>query len=87
MFVDADTVLCIPTAPEPAPKLDAKGQAVEEFRQRTQRLTSIAGLPGLPEVTLPGLAEIDGLPLGLSLIGAAGADRMLLALANKIFAS
>jgi amidase len=87
MLVDADTVLCIPTAPGPAPKLDAKGQAVEEFRQRTQRLTSIAGLPGLPEVTLPGLAEIDGLPLGLSLIGAAGADRMLLALASKIFAS
>lgn len=87
MLVDANTVLCIPTAPGPAPKLDAKGEAVEEFRQRAQRLTSIAGLSGLPEVTLPGLAEIDGLPLGLSLIGAAGADRILLALANKIFAS
>jgi amidase len=86
-FVDSDTILCIPTAPGPAPKLDAKGQAVEEFRQRAQRLTSIAGLSGLPEVTLPGLAEIDGLPLGLSLIGAAGADRILLALANKIVAS
>lgn len=86
MLVDANTVLCIPTAPGPPPKLDAKGHAVEEFRQRTQRLTSIAGLSGLPEVTLPGLAEIDGLPLGLSLIGAAGADRMLLALASEIFA-
>lgn len=87
IFVDRDAVLCIPTAPGPAPELDAKGQVVEEFRQRAQRLTSISGLSGLPEVTLPGLAEIDGLPLGLSLIGAAGADRMLLALANKIIAS
>jgi amidase len=82
--VETNTVLCIPTAPGPAPKLDAKGQAVEEFRQRAQRLTSIAGLSGLPEVTLPGLAEFAGLPLGVSLIGAAGADRMLLALADKI---
>jgi amidase len=82
--VETNTVLCIPTAPGPAPKLDAKGQTVEEFRQRAQRLTAIAGLSGLPEVTLPGFAEIAGLPLGLSLIGAAGADRMLLALADKI---
>jgi amidase len=87
VLVDTDTVLCIPTAPGPAPTLGAKGQSIEEFRQRTQRLTSVAGLAGLPEVTLPGLAEIDGLPLGLSLIGAAGADRTLLALANKLIAS
>jgi amidase len=82
--IDSNTVLCMPTAPGPAPKLDAKGQTVEEFRQRAQRLTAIAGLSGLPEVTLPGLAQIDGLPLGVSLIGTAGADRMLLALADKI---
>jgi amidase len=82
--VTTNTVLCIPTAPGPAPKLDAKGQTVEEFRRRAQRLTAIAGLSGLPEVTLPGLAEIAGLPLGVSLIGAAGADRTLLALADKI---
>jgi len=82
--VTTNTVLCIPTAPGPAPKLDAKGQTVEEFRRRAQRFTAIAGLSGLPEVTLPGLAEIAGLPLGVSLIGAAGADRTLLALADKI---
>jgi amidase len=80
----AGVVLCIPTAPGPAPKLDARGQVVEEFRQRAQRLTAIAGLSGLPEVTLPGLADVDGLPLGLSFIGAAGADRTLLGLARKL---
>jgi amidase len=83
-LLGAGAVLCIPTAPGPAPKLDAQGQVVEEFRQRAQRLTAIAGLSGLPEVTLPGLADVDGLPLGLSFIGAAGADRTLLGLARKL---
>jgi Asp-tRNA(Asn)/Glu-tRNA(Gln) amidotransferase A subunit family amidase len=31
------------------------------------------------------MAEIDGLPMGLSLIAAAGADEMLLALAQEMF--
>jgi amidase len=86
-LVGADAVLCIPTAPGPAPKLDATGPVVEEFRQRAQRLTAIAGLSGLPEVTLPGLADVDRLPLGLSFIGPAGADRTLLRLARKLVAS
>jgi amidase len=83
-LVSTDAVLCIPTAPGPAPKLDAAGPQVEQFRQRAQRLTSIAGLSGLPEVTMPNLAGAPGLPLGISLIGALGADRPLLALADRI---
>jgi amidase len=83
-LVGVDTVICIPTAPGPAPKLDAKGQTIEEFRQRTQRLTSIAGLSGLPEVSVPDLIDIGGLPLGLSFIGSVGSDRTLLALAEKM---
>jgi amidase len=86
-LVDVDAVLCIPTVPGPAPKLDATGPVVEEFRQRAQRLTAIAGLSGLPEVTLPSLADVNRLPLGLSFIGAAGADRTLLGLARKLVAS
>jgi amidase len=86
-LLGADAVMCIPTAPGPAPKLGADGQAVEQFRQRAQRLTAIAGLSGLPEITVPGLAVIDGLPLGLSFIGPAGADRALLALARKVTGS
>lgn len=46
-------------------------------------LLCIAGLDGLPQVSLP-LAEPDGLPLGLSLVGARGSDLRLLALARRL---
>jgi amidase len=78
-----DGVLLLPTAPGPAPLLKASGEAVESFRQRAQRLTCIAGLGGLPQVTMPA-AAIDGAPLGLSLIGPHGRDIDLLALAAAL---
>jgi amidase len=82
-LVAPDCVLCLPSAPGPAPKLRASGDEVEAFRQRAQRLTSVSVLSGLPEVSLPGLAA-DGAPVGLSLIGPAGSDLALLRLAHDI---
>ncbi|WP_341894396.1 amidase [Ferrovibrio terrae] len=73
-----DTIICLPTAPGPAPLRSASGDEVEQFRQHAQRLTCIAGLAGLPQVTMP-LAVFDGAPIGLSLIGPPGSDRRLLA--------
>ena len=49
------------------------------------RLLCIAGLCGLPQISLP-MAKIDGLPLGLSLIGPRNSDRALIALANRVLA-
>jgi amidase len=46
-------------------------------------LLCIAGLAGLPQVSLP-LATLDGLPLGFSLVGPWGYDRQLLALARRM---
>ena len=43
----------------------------------------IAGLGGLPQASLP-LAELDGLPLGLSLVGPRGSDLQLLKLARDL---
>lgn len=77
-LLSADTVICIPTAPGPAPLRTASGDEVEQFRQRAQRLTCIAGLAGLPQVNMP-FATFDGAPVGLSLIGPPGSDRRLLA--------
>jgi amidase len=83
-LLGSDGLLCIPSAPDIAPRLQAAGEEVEAFRKRVQRLTSIAGLAGLPHVNLSGL-EVDGAPVGLSLIGAAGSDRFLLKLAGGIW--
>jgi amidase len=82
-LLGSDGVLCLPTAPGVAPKLQATGDEVEAFRKRVQRLTSIAGLAGLPQVNVPGL-EIDGTPVGLSLVGSASSDRALLKLAGRL---
>jgi Asp-tRNA(Asn)/Glu-tRNA(Gln) amidotransferase A subunit family amidase len=39
---------------------------------------------GLPSVALPGLANADGLPLGMQLVGSASADRALLCAALAV---
>ncbi len=76
-------ILCLPTAPNIAPRIDADGEALATHRDRVLSLTSPAGLAGLPQVTLP-LAQHLGCPLGLSLIGAPGADRGLLDFAEAV---
>ena len=66
------------------PLKDALSDDLEvRFRQQAMNLLCIAGLAGLPQVSLP-LATLDGLPLGLSLVGRRGADRRLLALAEAL---
>jgi amidase len=77
-------VLCLPTSPRVAP---LKGTATDTmevtYRYQAICLLSIAGLGGLPEVTLP-LGTCNGLPVGLSLVGARGTDHMLMKLAQQI---
>ncbi|MGQ3030184.1 MAG: amidase [Ferrovibrionaceae bacterium] len=72
-----DTALLLPTSPVPALLRTATAEVIGDFYTRALTLTSIAGHAGLPQVTAP-LARVDGLPVGLSLIGAAGRDRALL---------
>ena len=47
------TVIALPTVPCAPPRIDAGPDEVESFRTRTLRLTCIAGLSGLPQVTVP----------------------------------
>jgi amidase len=79
-LVGDDGVIVLPTAPGPAPFKNATGEAVETFRQSAQRLTCIAGLSGLPQITIPA-STVEGAPIGLSLIAPPGRDLALLALA------
>ena len=59
--------------------------ALEDYRNRAIRLLCVAGLSGFPQISMP-LAQRDGAPLGISLLGPAGSDRALVALAERIAA-
>ena len=77
-------VLCLPSSPRVAPLKNTPTNDIEiRFRHQAMCLLCIAGLAGLPQISLP-LATIDGLPLGLSLVGRPGADTQLLALSQTL---
>ena len=77
-------VLCLPSSPRVAPLKNTPTNDIEiRFRHQAMCLLCIAGLGGLPQISLP-LATIDGLPLGLSLVGPPGADTQLLALSQEL---
>jgi amidase len=77
-------VLCLPTAPQPAPPTGGSSEDVENrLRFQAISLLSIANLGGLPQLSMP-LAELDGCPLGLSIVGARGTDTTLLSLARRV---
>lgn len=79
-IVAPGTILALPTAPSIAPKLDATPSDLDLFRSRVMRLTTISGLSGLPQITIP-LGSLHDAPVGLSFIGWAGSDEVLLDLA------
>ena len=86
VFEHGPTVVCLPTTVSPAPPL---GQGVSErhaLRLRNSALTSIAGNTGRPQLSIPA-AEANGLPIGLSLLGAPGSDLALIALAQEYASS
>lgn len=76
-------VLAYPTSPCPAPLLTSSIAEQDGVRARTISITAIAGLCGLPELTIPA-GRADGAPVGLSLVAAPGRDRALLALAAAL---
>jgi amidase len=81
--VPSGTIMALPTAPSIAPSFDLKGDELESFRVRVMRLTCMAGLAGLPQITLP-VGTVSGCPVGLSLIGWPGSDEVLLGLAVSL---
>ena len=83
LFAEGD-VLCLPTSPRVAPPINTPQDELEDrVRAHAMCLLCIAGLAGLPQVSLP-LATLDGLPLGFSLVGPWGSDRQLLALTREL---
>ena len=83
VFDNGDAVVCLPSTVGPAPLLGQRVSERHELRLRNSALTSVAGNTGRPQLSLP-LAVVDGLPVGLSLLGDYGADERLIALAVEL---
>jgi amidase len=77
------TVLALPSAPGIALLRNSPPEALDDLRARALPILCIAGLARLPQVSLP-LAQLDGCPLGLSLVAARGNDTLLLDLACRL---
>lgn len=77
------TVICLPTAPFPAPEAGLPQSQIWDRRSRIITLTCLAGLLGAPQINLP-LAEVDGMPVGLSLLAAPDGDEMLTGFARQV---
>ncbi|MBQ0824620.1 amidase [Microvirga sp. HBU67558] len=78
-----DAVLILPTMPDVAPLLSESDEALNDYRNNALNLLCLSVLSGLPQVSIP-LASRSGAPLGLSLMGPAGSDMSLVALAQRI---
>ncbi|PRX11933.1 UNVERIFIED_ORG: amidase [Martelella mediterranea] len=76
------TVMVYPTSPGPAPLLTAGDDIFETFRSHALTMLAIAGHGGLPQISVP-LVASQGSPLGLSLVGAPGSDRLLIEVAKR----
>jgi len=77
------TYWLVPTVPGIAPRADAPAQALDRARARSQQMLCVAGLAGLPQVTMP-WTSFEGAPVGLSLIGARGTDEGVLRAARAV---
>jgi amidase len=82
-IVRRGTIVALPAAPTIAPRMNLPAAELDVFRQRTFRLTCISGLSGLPQVVVPA-GTVSGCPIGLSFIGPARSDEVLLDLAVRL---
>ncbi len=80
------SILCLPTTPFPAPLTGQPLAALDPLRDRITCLCAQGGLAGHPQVSIPG-ATVDGLPVGLSIIGPRGSDASLVAAARALEAA
>jgi amidase len=77
------TILCLPTTPFPAPLCGQPVSVLDPLRDRITRLCCHGGLTGVPQVSIPG-CSVDGLPIGLSIVGGPGTDATLIAVARAL---
>ena len=81
--MSTDTVLVLPTMPDCSPLISQTDAELENYRAASLKLLSLAGLTGCPQINLP-LVKHDGVPLGISLLGSANRDALLVGLAQQV---
>jgi amidase len=85
-FLEPGDLVCMPTTPALAPR---KGEAPPRsssgsgYYPRLLALTSLAGIGRLPQISLP-VADVAGVPVGLSLLAKHGEDVFLLETAKSL---
>ena len=85
-LVPPETAIVMPTTPCIALLRDVPASVIGDFYRRALTLTSLAGHCGAPQVALP-LGFWRGCPVGVSILGAPGSDRSLLALTRTLAGS
>lgn len=89
-FTQPGDVFCYPTAPVIAPKrgtlTGSNLHSVLDYYGRTMAVTSFAGVARLPEITIP-LAQVNGIPVGLSLAAGHYQDEFLLDASLRLLGS
>lgn len=73
----------LPTMPDCAPLIEQTEADLEHYRAASLKLLCVAGLTGLPQISLP-LARHQGAPLGLSILGPRHSDATLVAMAQRV---
>lgn len=76
-------ILCLPTTPFPAPPTGLSISQQTPLREQITCLCAFGGLAGRPQVSIPG-ATVQGLPVGLSIVGGPGTDASLIAVAQAL---
>lgn len=84
--VGEGTVLIVPATMGAAPEPTLSGPEADKVRMRMLAVNSVAGSTGSPTVVVPG-TQLDGLPVGIGLLGRPGSDTLLLDAAAQLDAS
>jgi len=87
-FLGPEDLLCFPTAHVPAPLKGSLGldRTQGDYFPRVLARMAIAGIGRLPQISLPAV-EVEGAPVGLSLLAAEGNDAFLLSAAQAVGAA
>jgi amidase len=85
-MTDRHGILILPTLPGIAPLKSSPIGEIEKFRDRALKNLCLAGISGVPQISMP-IAQFDGAPFGISLMGSAGTDEALMDFAAQIEAA